>query len=140
MLTNNRNKPHAFIFQELGITLWKLRYPVVLDNINPIKLWPCLRLVLISSDFPISLDDPFVKDVIRAMQINPREVYALTTNQIKILIIPSEFSCYCWWIGTKVLNNLNSICLITPSLPILKCDIHAKRDLWRQISSIRLNT
>ncbi|URJ29326.1 DNA polymerase III subunit psi [Blochmannia endosymbiont of Camponotus modoc] len=140
MLTNNRNKPYAFIFQELGITLWKLRYPVVLDNINPIKLWPCLRLVLISSDFPISLDDPFVKDVIRAMQINPKEVYALTTNQIKILIIPSEFSCYCWWIGTEVSNNLNSICLITPSLPILKCDIHAKRDLWRQISGIKLNT
>lgn len=140
MLANNRNKPHTFVFQELGITLWKLRYPVVLDNINPIKLWPCLRLLLISSDFPILLDDPFVKDVIRAMRINPREVYALTIDQIKILIIPSEFSCYCWWIGTKVIsNNLNSICLTTPSLPILKCDIHAKRDLWRQISDIRLN-
>ncbi|AAZ40754.1 DNA polymerase III, psi subunit [Candidatus Blochmanniella pennsylvanica str. BPEN] len=139
MLTNNRNKPHTFIFQELGITLWKLRYPVVLDSINPIKLWPSLRLVLISPDVPISLNDPFIKDVIRAMQINPREVCALTTNQIKILIIPSEFSYYCWWIGTKVSNNLNSICLTTPALSILKCDIHAKRDLWRQISDIRLN-
>ncbi|URJ23127.1 DNA polymerase III subunit psi [Blochmannia endosymbiont of Camponotus sp. C-003] len=138
ILINDRNKRHMFVFQELGIIFWKLRYPIVSDNINPIKLWPCLRLLLISSDFPTSLNDPFVKDVIRAMQINPKEVYALTIDQIKILIIPSEFSCYCWWIGTEVPNNLDSICLTSPSLSILKYDIQAKRDLWRQISDIRL--
>lgn len=134
MLINNRNKRHMFVFQELGITLWKLRYPVVLDNIKPIKLWPRLRLLLISSDFPMSLDDSFVRDVIRAMQISPTEVYALTIDQIKTLIIPEECSYYCWWIGTEVLNNVNGIYFITPSLPILKCDVQAKRDLWRQIS------
>ncbi|WP_236840112.1 DNA polymerase III subunit psi [Blochmannia endosymbiont of Camponotus nipponensis] len=127
------------VLQELGITYWKLRYPIVLDNENSIKLWWHLRLLLISSDCSISLDDLFVKDVIRAMRINIKSVYVLTINQIKTLIIPEEYFFYCWWIGMEKLSNFNGICLSTPSLSILKCDVKAKCDLWRQISCILLD-
>ncbi|URJ28067.1 DNA polymerase III subunit psi [Candidatus Blochmannia vicinus (nom. nud.)] len=139
MWINNENKQNNSILQQLGIILWKLRYPIVLNNNNQIKLWRCLRLLLISSDFSISLNDPFIKDVIRAARFNPKEVYALTNGQINHLITPSGFSCHCWWIGTEVSKNFYGICLNTPSLPVLKCNIKAKRDLWRQISCIKFN-
>ncbi|URJ31409.1 DNA polymerase III subunit psi [Blochmannia endosymbiont of Camponotus sp.] len=139
MWINNEDRQNNFILQQLGITLWKLRYPVVLNNNNQIKLCKCLRLLLISSDSPISLNDLFIKDVIRATQFNPKEVYALTNSQINHLIIPSGFSCHCWWIGTEVSKNFHGMCLNTPSLPILKSNVKAKRDLWRQISCIKFN-
>ncbi|WP_331828438.1 DNA polymerase III subunit psi [Candidatus Blochmannia sp. SNP] len=141
MCLNNKDKQkkNNSVLWKLGIVPWKLRYPIVLNNNNQIKLWVCLRLLLISSDFPISLNDPFIKDVIRAIQLSSREVCALTNSQINHLIIPSGFSCHCWWIGTEVSKNFHGMCLNTPSLSILKCNIKAKRDLWRQISCIKFN-
>lgn len=123
------------IFRELNIVLWKLRYPVVLSDTMAVQLWVRLRLLLISDVF-ISLHDPLIKDVLRVMCFDLKEVCMLTINQIDSLILPIGFSCHCWWIGIEKLRDFHGACLYTSSLSALKCNVKVKRDLWSQISKI----
>lgn len=128
-------RQYSNIFRELDIVLWELRYPVVLSDTMSVQLWTRLRLLLIS-DFVVSLHDPFISDVLRVMSIDAQEICMLTINQIGTLILPIGFSCHCWWIGITILRDFHGVCLHTPSLSALKCNIQAKRDFWNQISRV----
>lgn len=123
------------ILKNLGIVLWKLRYPIILTDKVPIILLANLRLLMVS-DLPVSLKDSFIIDVIQSMNINQAEVQMITIDLINNIILPSSINVlrYCWWIGTKVLRDFQCVNLVTPSLIILKCSSKYKRDLWSQIS------
>lgn len=123
---------HSFA-KDLNIILWKLRYPILLTNKKPIHLLIKLKLLIIS-DINISPNDNFIEDVTRSMRLNQTEIYIITIDQIHTLILPKKFLNYCWWLGVKVLYNYHCLTFNTPSLSILKCNIHAKRDLWNQIN------
>lgn len=123
------------IFRELDIVLWELRYPVILSNVMKVQLCMHLRLLLISNS-SISLHDPLINDVLRAMCIDLKEVCVLNVSQINNLILPIGFSCHCWWIGITALRDFHGALLCTSSLSMLKCDARAKRNLWYQIGSI----
>lgn len=117
----------------LGIVSWKLRYPIVLQDNIIVQLLSQLKLLVIS-DVLISLNDLFVQDVIRSMNLNQTEIHIITVDQINTLVIPKNFLRLCWWIGTEVLYNYRCFTVNTPSLSVLKHSISAKRYLWNQIS------
>lgn len=124
------------VFSALEIVLWQLRYPVVLDSTTmSIQLYSHLRLLLVSDSY-ISINDPFIGDILRVVRVSITDICILTVNQIDNLILPRKYTCNCWWIGSRVLRNFCGICLITPALSILKCSVKAKRDLWHQISYV----
>lgn len=120
------------ILNNLDIILWKLKYPIVLLKNAPILLLINIRLLIVS-DVLISLDDSFVLDVIRTMNLNVTEAYIITADKINLLVFSSRSLDYCWLVGIEMLCNFCSMTFKTPTLSILKHDIHAKRDLWYQI-------
>lgn len=120
------------MLKNLGIVLWKLRYPVIFTKNIPIQLLSNVRLLIVSDIF-ISYDDSFIQDVIRTIHLTSIEVYMITVDKINTLILSLKLLDYCWLIGVKISCNFCSVMFYTPSLSILKHDIHAKRDLWNQI-------
>ncbi|CAD83631.1 DNA polymerase III, psi subunit [Candidatus Blochmanniella floridana] len=120
------------VLKRLDITLWKIRYPAILKKSESVQLLINLRFLIISGLF-ISLDDPFVQDVIRAMRVKNIEVYIININEINNLILPVKVLNYCWWVGVEVLCDFGGISLCTESLNVLKYDMKGKQDFWYQI-------
>lgn len=121
------------ILKGLDFTVWKIRFPIILNNKIPIRLLIQLKLLIIS-DILISLNDSFIQDVIRSMRLNPTEIHIITFDQINSLMMPKYFLNCCWWLGVKKLHNYHCVTFTTPALSLLKRNINAKRALWNQIN------
>lgn len=121
------------MLRRLGITVWKIRYPIILIKNQPIHLLIKLKLLIIS-DVLISLHDIFIQDVIRSMYLNQTQICIITIDQIKTVILPKNFLSYCWWVGVAELCNYHCVTFNTPSLLTLKSNVNAKRDFWHQIN------
>lgn len=119
-----------WLLQQLGITQWTLRRPVVLQGEIAVTLPAGVRFLIVAQDLP-SLDDALVCDVLRALMLRAEQVYCLTPDRAAML--PAETSCSSWRLGIAEPLPFAGVQLSTPALSALSNDAGAKRALWRQI-------
>ena len=119
-----------WLLQQLGITQWELRRPLVLQGEIAVSLPANTRLVMVAQDLP-ELSDPLVSDVLRSLALTPQQVMRLTPERAAML--PSETRCNSWRLGVDEPLNLPGAQLTTPALNELYHNGNARQALWQQI-------
>ncbi len=114
----------------MGITQYQLRRPRVLQGEIAVTLLPGTRLVLVAEHAP-ELQEPLVRDVLRALAIQPAQVMTLTPEQLPML--PEQVDCVGWLLGVQSEHPFNGIRFDTAVFNELISSGAAKRALWQQM-------
>lgn len=115
----------------MGITQYILRRPRALQGEVSVSLTEQTRLLIVT-EAPLSLSDPFICDVLRAMLLNEHQAIVLTPEQQAML--PDDIHCISWSIGLSAPVSAGGPQLASPNLAELYHNASAKRALWQQIS------
>lgn len=83
--------------QQLGITQWALRRPGALQGEIAISLPAHVRLIVVAEELP-ALNEPLMRDVLRALTVSPDQVLPLTPERVAML--PQGSRCNSWRLGT----------------------------------------
>lgn len=116
--------------QQLGITQWSLRRPGVLLGEIAISLPAHIRLVMVASE-PLSLTEPLIGDILRALTLSADQVLLLTPDRVAML--PQGGRCNSWLLGSSEPLTLDGAQVFTPGLAELKANPAARAALWQQI-------
>lgn len=119
-----------WLLQQLGITQWQLRRPLVLQGEIAVSLQADTRLVMVAEALP-ALNDPLVCDVLRTLALAPAQVLQLTPDRAAML--PADLPCNSWRLGVEAPLSLPGVQLSTPALNELYHNGTARRALWQQI-------
>lgn len=119
-----------WLLQQLGITQWALRRPLVLQGEIAVTLQANTRLVMVAEELP-ALSDPLVSDVLRSLALQPAQVMQLTPERAAML--PADAPCNSWRLGVDAPLSLPGAQLVTPALNELYHNGIARRALWQQI-------
>ncbi|WP_455426815.1 DNA polymerase III subunit psi [Dryocola sp. LX212] len=119
-----------WLLQQLGITQWQLRRPLVLQGEIAVSLQADTRLVMVADALP-ALNDPLVCDVLRTLALAPAQVLQLTPDRAAML--PADLPCNSWRLGVDAPLSLPGVQLSTPALNELYHNGTARRALWQQI-------
>ncbi|EOS94858.1 DNA polymerase III subunit psi [Erwinia tracheiphila PSU-1] len=115
----------------MGITQYTLRRPRALQGEVSIAVTEKTRLIIVAQT-PPPLDDPFMRDVLRAMMLTEHETLVITPEQQAMLPDPPPCICWCLGLNTPISTGVPDI--ISPELAELSQNAGAKRTLWQQIS------
>ncbi|AIN47547.1 DNA polymerase III subunit psi [Candidatus Palibaumannia cicadellinicola] len=122
--------------KQLGIIQWTLWRPQLLQGEVVVTLPAHTNFLFVAiADHLPPPDHPLVADVVRSIPLITKQLLHITPEQL--MILPKHLRFHCWWVGLTAIRNLNGISLVTPPLSVLENDAAAKRDLWRQIISIK---
>lgn len=119
-----------WLLQQLGITQWELRRPLVLQGEIAVSLQANTRLVMVANDLP-ALSDPLISDVLRSLALIPQQVLQLTPERAAML--PADTRCNSWRLGVDEPLSLPGAQLATPALNELYHNGTARQALWQQI-------
>ncbi|MEN5016893.1 DNA polymerase III subunit psi [Erwinia sp. Eh17-17] len=119
-----------WLLQQMGITQYTLRRPRALQGEIAVTLPAETRLVIVA-ETPPALDDPLVKDVLRALELQDAQVQVLTPDRLAML--PDDACCHSWRLGLDAPVPLAGTQLASPLLAELYHNADAKRALWLQI-------
>ncbi|MFS1537610.1 MAG: DNA polymerase III subunit psi [Candidatus Phlomobacter fragariae] len=118
------------LLKYMGIMQWTLRNPTVLRGEHAVCIPDSTQLVIIA-DERIDLGNIVVKDILRAMRIDSRQVCCLLTKEVSLL--PKEVIWPCW-ILSKQLHVTSKKCVIhTLPLEEIYFNPQLKRALWAKI-------
>ncbi len=120
-----------WLLQQMGITQYTLRRPGALHGEIAVSLSEQTRLLIVA-DVPPLLTDPFISDVLSAMQMREHEVVVLTPEQL--MMLPEDTCCASWCLGLEAPVNLPGSHIASPVLAELYHNASAKRALWQQIT------
>lgn len=120
-----------WLLQQMGITQYTLRRPGALQGEIAISLNGQTRLLIVA-DVPPLLTDPFISDVLSAMQMREHEVVVLTPEQL--MMLPDDTRCTSWCLGLEAPINVPGSQIASPVLAELYHNASAKRALWQQIT------
>ncbi|WP_238334279.1 DNA polymerase III subunit psi [Arsenophonus endosymbiont of Bemisia tabaci] len=118
------------LLKQMGIVQWILRDPALLCGEHAVCIPDATQLIIIA-DERIDLGNLFVKDILRAMMIDSRQVCCLLTKEISLL--PKEILWPCWIIGKQLPVSSKRWVIHTLPLPEIYSDPQSKRALWAQI-------
>lgn len=114
----------------MGITQYQLRRPRVLQGEIAVTLAPDTRLVMVAEHAP-ALQEPLIRDVLHALNIQPSQVMTLTPEQLPML--PEQLDCAGWLLGVESEYTFNGITFSTAVFNELISSGAAKRALWQQM-------
>jgi len=114
----------------MGITQYQLRRPRMLQGEIAVTLAPDTRLVMVAEHAP-ALQEPLIRDVLRALSIQPSQVMTLTPEQLPML--PEQVDCAGWLLGVESEYTFNGITFSTAVFNELISSGAAKRALWQQM-------
>ncbi|OAT29187.1 DNA polymerase III psi subunit [Buttiauxella ferragutiae ATCC 51602] len=118
------------MLQQLGITQWELRRPAALQGEIAVSLHENVKLLIIAEDLP-DLNDPFVCDVLRSLNLDAQQIMQLTPERAAML--PGESRCNSWRLGVSEPLPISGAQLATPNLNELYHNGAARQALWQQI-------
>ncbi|MGP1959037.1 MAG: DNA polymerase III subunit psi [Arsenophonus sp. NC-CH8-MAG3] len=118
------------LLKHMGIVQWKLRDPTVLRGEHAGYIPDSTKLIIIA-DERIDLDNIFIKDILRAMMLDSRQVSCLLTKEISLL--PKDLLWPCWILGKKLSINSKKWVIHTLPLKEIYSNPQLKRDLWAKI-------
>ncbi|MFV9998162.1 MAG: DNA polymerase III subunit psi [Arsenophonus endosymbiont of Dermacentor nuttalli] len=124
------------LLKRMGIMQWALRNPTVLRGEHAVSIPDSTQLVIIS-DERIDLSNIFVKDILRAMMIDSRQVVCLLTKEISLL--PEEVNWPCWILGKQLSITSKKWLIHTLPLAEIYCNPQSKRALWAQVCQYENN-
>jgi len=119
-----------WLLQQMGITQYQLRRPRVLQGEIAVTLLPGTRLILVAEHAP-DLQEPLIRDVLRALEIEPAQVMTLTPEQLPML--PEKVDCAGWLLGVESEHPFNGILFTTAVFNEVISSGAAKRALWQQM-------
>lgn len=127
---NSMSTRRDWLLQQMGITQYQLRRPRVLQGEIAVTLAPDTRLVMVAEHAP-ELQEPLIRDVLRALNIQPSQVMTLTPEQLPML--PEQVDCAGWLLGVESEYTFNGITFSTAVFNELISSGAAKRALWQQM-------
>lgn len=92
--------------QQLGITQWALRRPGALQGEIAISLPAHVRLIVVAEELP-ALNEPLMRDILRALTVSPDQVLPLTPERVAML--PQGSRCNSWRLGTDAPLQLEAL-------------------------------
>jgi len=95
-----------------------------------VTLPPDVRLVLVTEQVNV-LADPFVRDVLRSLNLTDSQVLQITAE--RALMLPTDRRCNSWCLGNPVALSLPGAQLHTADLDQLYLNSTERRALWQQI-------
>ncbi len=116
--------------QQLGITQWALRRPGALQGEIAISLPAHVRLIVVAEELP-ALNEPLMRDILRALTVSPDQVLPLTPERVAML--PQGSRCNSWRLGTDAPLQLEGAQVTTPAFNELRVNPAARAALWQQI-------
>ena len=127
---NSMSTRRDWLLQQMGITQYQLRRPRVLQGEIAVRLAPDTRLLLVA-EHPPALDEPLIRDVLRALDILPAQVMTLTPEQLPML--PEQVACPGWLLGVESGHTFNGVVFTSAVLNELISSGAARRALWQQM-------
>lgn len=103
--------------QQLGITQWALRRPGALQGEIAISLPAHVRLIVVAEELP-ALNEPLMRDILRALTVSPDQVLPLTPERVAML--PQGSRCNSWRLGTDAPLQLEGAQVTTPAFNELR--------------------
>lgn len=124
------------LLKHMGIVQWTLRNPTVLRGEHAVSIPDVTQLVIIA-DERINLNNHFVKDILRAMRIDSRQVCCLLTKEVSLL--PKQVIWPCWILGKQLPISSKKWVIHTLPLEEIYLNPQLKRALWAQICQYENN-
>lgn len=118
------------LLHQLGISLYRLRRPSVLQGEVAVRLNHDTRLVIVSTAVPLNAEQ-FIEDVALCLAITRQQVMFLSPEQLRML--PAPLSVMLWLLGVKIEQHYAAIQLSTPALSELIINPQAKHEFWQQL-------
>jgi DNA polymerase III subunit psi len=133
MLTTSQSNRRDWYLDQLGITQYKLRQPMLLNKESTLAMTEATRLIIIKPD-ESPLPEPFFSDILYVMNLKNSALLFIKPDQASLL--PAQLNCLIWLIGDDELTGINLIATDLIQTPSLKSIIHSatdKRQLWQQL-------
>lgn len=133
----NSTTKRDLVLQQMGISQWQLCHPERLKGAVNICLASHIQLVILS-DEAISLRDPYLQDILRAVELNKNDCAIAQFTQLEYLQLaePTNFLLFeknnaIFDRGLAKLKVKN--CIYSAPFSQLKQDPQAKRQLWQAL-------
>jgi DNA polymerase III subunit psi len=133
MLTTSQSNRRDWYLDQLGITQYKLRQPMLLNEKSTLAMTEATRLIIIKPD-ESTLPEPFFSDILQVMNLNDSALLFIKPDQASLL--PTQVNCLIWSIGNDEFAGINLISTDLIQTPSLNSVIHSatdKRQLWQQL-------
>ncbi len=89
-----------------------------------------VRLIVVAEELP-ALNEPLMRDILRALTVSPDQVLPLTPERVAML--PQGSRCNSWRLGTDAPLQLEGAQVTTPAFNELRVNPAARAALWQQI-------